>query len=107
MWPNEIRGGGPYKDPRPDCRNNGPHRYGSIHFLPTDKSVVVRACRLCGTIKYSKPVVKDGRIEEIELKNVVEIEKKPEWKSYESYKYVCNLPCNITKHIDNQSFAYV
>ncbi len=59
MWPNVREG-----DQRPDCRSNGPHRFGSLHFLPVDKSIMIRVCRLCSSEKITKFKIIDGEIQE-------------------------------------------
>lgn len=55
---------GPYRDPIPDCSQNGHHRLGQAHFLPTDRSVILQVCRRCGERKYTKIVITNGRIME-------------------------------------------
>ncbi len=83
VWPAKVGEGGSYREHIPDCRNGGQHRFGAIHFLPVDKSVMVRVCRTCEAERFLKFELKDGKLLEINL--------KPD-----------NLPCNISKSIDNK-----
>lgn len=59
MWPDK-RGGGFYKDPYPDCRDNGPHRYTKAHPWPVDGTIFYQTCRRCGRIRFTKIKIKNG-----------------------------------------------
>lgn len=48
----------------PDCSNNGTHRYGMIHFLPSDKSFMLQSCRRCGERKITQVSVINGKLVE-------------------------------------------
>ena len=62
MQPSEDSGvGGPYRDPRPDCTNGGPHRYGAIH-LANDHNQFVQTCRRCGNLRRDQIVINNGVI---------------------------------------------
>lgn len=64
MWPRAFGVGAIAPKGLPDCRNGGSHRYGGLHFLPVDKSVMIRACRLCASERIIKFQIVDGQIQE-------------------------------------------
>lgn len=56
MWPNVREG-----MQRPDCRDNGPHRWGGIH-LDRFRSKFVQSCRICGELRWTEFKEKNGKI---------------------------------------------
>jgi hypothetical protein len=64
MWPNDNFGRGGNYNPKPDCRDNGPHRWGNLRFLPADKRVTIRVCRFCEVEKIRRMEIIDGKFVE-------------------------------------------
>lgn len=68
MQPSEDLGGrGPWKDPKPDCLSNGPHRFGQGHFIPDGSLRVIQYCRRCGESKILETKIIEGKLQNISI----------------------------------------
>ena len=50
-----------------DCRNGGPHRWSSLHFM-RKRNVTIRVCRLCDAERIVQYDVTNGKLVEKVLK---------------------------------------
>lgn len=61
-------GMGQHIDTRPDCLSNGPHRWGSTHFMPSDKTIMMQTCRRCGEKRFSRMEIVNGKMVDVPTK---------------------------------------
>lgn len=65
MWPTEsLWARANYV---PNCAETGMHKFGALHFLPANKSVMIQVCKRCPARRITQYNVTDGKMIETDL----------------------------------------